>query len=435
MKKISLKAILGISGLTLLTVGVAVDGNILNLSNLGLKLSRASSEPYTTTLNNSNSPTLSSGSGTMVDDKGVTWEYSGCANYASGHITLNHNGYCGVSSSSQYGYTHISKITADFTSSEGDELWLLKSIDGTNWSEEQILESNTGVTAVNNWRYIRLYNYSENENSISINSVQIEFGCLNGKTTTEDVDLANVDNVTNSTGVTYTKETTTLSPANDRDSIEAINIVKNGTTNYVDFTLDRIYTVENLYARKVEFDYYHKNNSNKPSLVFISKGVTKGSTQSYSGSRTNYKVSNLDPDWWHIEISTSSMVALYVDHGDTATSAPNGINAIRLITGNCIIDNLRIGLVPSQNDNEVGLFNNGYSINMSDRIYYWFKVCWYGKLHSCVYTFDSPIAEQDDSPNSRFYIKALATGNVTVTATLVVGYNRNTVHVSKQIEI
>ena len=43
-------------------------------------------------LDESNSPTLSSGEGIMVDSKGVTWEYHNASDYNNGHVELNHEG-------------------------------------------------------------------------------------------------------------------------------------------------------------------------------------------------------------------------------------------------------------------------------------------------------------------------------------------------------
>ena len=152
MKKFSLKATLGISGLTLLTVGVAFDSDVFNFSNLALRLSHASASPSTITLNNSNSPTLSGGAGTMVDNKGVTWEYFNASDYNNGHVTLDSEGYVGVSSSDQNAITAITSVKAIFT---GSDLWLLRSSDGITWHDGEILTTGEASTIANNWRYIR----------------------------------------------------------------------------------------------------------------------------------------------------------------------------------------------------------------------------------------------------------------------------------------
>ena len=51
--------------------------------------SRLTADAYNILLNNSNSPTLVDGSATIVDEKGVTWEYYNASDNSSGHIALS----------------------------------------------------------------------------------------------------------------------------------------------------------------------------------------------------------------------------------------------------------------------------------------------------------------------------------------------------------
>ena len=144
-------------------VPAAVVGSVFAASSKSLKPSKA--DAYSVTLNNTLQPTLNNaGDGTMADSKNITWEYHNAADYPSGHVYLNNGGYFGVSSSNSYGYTAISNITVNYTAGTDGELWLLRSVDGVNWSEAQMLKdvddtSSTTVstTIANNWRYVRFF--------------------------------------------------------------------------------------------------------------------------------------------------------------------------------------------------------------------------------------------------------------------------------------
>ena len=67
------------------------------------EIQKLKASSYSTVLNNGNSPTLVAGEGTMVDSKKVTWEYSGAQDFASGHVSLQHEGYMGIASISSWG--------------------------------------------------------------------------------------------------------------------------------------------------------------------------------------------------------------------------------------------------------------------------------------------------------------------------------------------
>ena len=433
MKKIGLKATLAISGLSLLTVGVAVDANVFNFSNFGLRLSRASGEPSYIVLNNSNAPTLSAGSATQVDEKGVTWEYSDCASYASGHVAINHQGYFGVISSTAYGYTGISKITANFSSSEGDELWLLKSIDGVEWHEDCILTSGTGVTTPLNWRYVRFYNYSKNNNAINIASIRIEYTCTGGDTASEDIDAAKSDKVISTTYLSYEDETTDVSPWGN--STHAVNFTKTpgGNDNFSVYALDRTYTLEEIRNKKVEFDLNTSRSTWKPSVELIYNDGTnltlvgeKTDINKDKTVRTHYKITKTSGDWWHIEVPVSALAPTICDpaYGNRPYSLSLQVNAIRLGNGNTIVDNVRIGSTPS----ELGIFNSWASSPVNS--YYWLKVSWVGYLDltdpsNVSITFsDNQAITRVQSDKSPFIIQGLITGTYTVTVVVKSGYNR-----------
>ena len=191
------------------------------------------------------------GAGTMVDEKGVTWEYHNASDNPSGHIILNSDSYFGVSPSTTWGITAITSVEATFT---GSDLWLLKSTDGIVWHEAEILTSGQATSSANKWRYIRFYNYSS---TVSITSVTIEYDC-SGISAPEDIDSAKVGNVITTTGLNYSSETSSLSP----NSVggEAVRFTKSGsgsTTLTIGF--NESYTLQDVAYAKIEFDIWTTN--------------------------------------------------------------------------------------------------------------------------------------------------------------------------------
>ena len=89
-------------GATMLPL-VAV-GTLFFTANNAIRPSKASA--FTMSLNATNAPTINNGEGTMVDEKNVTWEYHNASALNNGHVTLNHQGYFGVSSS-RIGRAHV----------------------------------------------------------------------------------------------------------------------------------------------------------------------------------------------------------------------------------------------------------------------------------------------------------------------------------------
>ena len=111
MKAVEKKKAFFVTSVTIAPLLVA--GTLFFSSTHPITITKASDDK-TMVLNSSNSPILSEGEGTMVDSHGVTWEYHEASNNVSGHVTLNHEGYCGVSQYSAYGYTGISNIEVTF---------------------------------------------------------------------------------------------------------------------------------------------------------------------------------------------------------------------------------------------------------------------------------------------------------------------------------
>ncbi len=396
-------------------------------------LSRSKASTYTTTLNNNNSPVLSNGEGTMTDDKNVTWEYHNASNLVNGHVSIGHRGYFGISASSDWGYTAIEELTVNFTAGSSGELWLLTSIDGNAWNEQVTLESGVPTNYANNWRYLRFYCWDDNNDGINVNSVSFGYNCT-GISSSDDIDCASYDGIANLSHLTATRETTNVSPRGN--SQEAVKLEKDGTgTFYCDFELKQPRMIHDFHTYVIELDFYHKNNQAKPSVQFFNDSKSIAQALTYSATKSNYKVTDINSDWWHIEMHITSVVATDVGHKDTITKNEM-VNRLRITTSNCVIDNLRIGCVPSSGNNSLGIYNN--STSFSNGGWYWMKVSWAGKLHSCTFSFDVPgIAEQEFAPTSAtpFYLIGVGSGTVVVTATLVVGYNRSVATISNTITV
>ena len=442
---------------------MAVAGSIYAASNNPIKISKAST--YSTVLNKDNAPTIEGGNATRVDDKNnVTWEYHNVQSYANGHVSLNHQGYFGISSTSSWGISLIKTITATFASN-GNELWLLRSTDGIDWGEDCILKSGESVETSNNWRYVRFYNWSDTNTSIDITSVNIGYDCSQDVNTMEDVDWAKERNVISwSAGLDEPEqETVNLSPRSDNFG-EAIRFNKQqgASTTYAIITFCETIKLEKIKYKKVEFDYYKQGMDPKKQAIFPSiqlhykddkgKITSVGGNQEYSSSKSNYKYTDLGEGWWHVEMAISSLAPTLMGYKvgnkweDNPVNTSLDVNAVKLTVGTSIIDNLKIG----SSSIPLGVYNNGYSFKTTDAKPYLVKLAWVGEFHSSTMDIvnlvngkpdpeSEPIAEQVPWDNiickSPFYIKALSAGKIRVTIHLVIGYNRSSLDISSDITI
>lgn len=444
MKKFNFKAVLGITGLSLLVVGVAVDSDIFNFSNLALRLSHATPAPGSVTLNSNNSPTLSGGSGTMVDNKGVTWEYSNCASYASGHVSINNGGYFNVSPSSDYGFTGISKITATF-SCDSNELWLLKSVTGdeNDWNEDRLLTSGEEVTTANDWRYIKFYNYSSDNTAINITSVVVEYTC-SGTNAYDDADNARITNFLSekSNNLNAVAEYTNISPIGNGTEAISFTKIDSSKSSYSVIKFNRTYSYEDIYTSKIEFDYYkeYTKPSTRPyaaSVQLVDEEYKAfGQSMTYDETKSAYKLTQIDGYWWHVEVPITSIALHHCGYHylnekgkwvweNDPIPFSKIVGGVMISNGECVIDNLRI----SGTQSDLGIFNAGSSFGLNDGKPYLLKVSWIGAFHSVSYSFSpTNIAQQlpTTDPNlkngSPFYIEGLNPGTVTVTFTMVIGY-------------
>ena len=420
-----------IAGLTILP---------LVMAEVALISSRASIKPtiasaYHFDLDENNSPELTDGEGTWTEERrNVTWEYHNASDNPNGHITLNHQGYFGVSSTTINGLTGVENVTATFSGGENSELWLLKSADGSDWHETVKLTSGNTIIECVGWRYVRFYYHDGNATAtpLNISSVSIGYSC-EGTSFSEDIDCAKLENVKNpSSTLTASTETEEISPLGN--STQALRFVKDagaGSTQ-TDLLLDQTYTLGQIASRKVEFDLYHKGNNHRPSvqLLYIdpadpTKVTTVGASIQRENGKDQYMIYGTDDEnWSHIEVYVNVLAHTICLNRDKPRNKNAKINAIRMNVGNCILDNVRIG---SNHTEKVGYFNNGFSFKVGED--YWIKICWVGELHSVTMTFTGDgVAHQCTEPNGYFYVHGDSTGTIVVKITIVAGYDRHILH-------
>ena len=378
-------------------------------------------------LDSSNSPELTNGEGTMEDSKGVTWEYHNAADYASGHVSIGHKGYFGISSNSNYGVSGIQSLKVDYTADAQSELWLLTSIDGTEWGEQLILQDNESTTLAKNWKYIRFYNYSSSDSSIDIDCLYLDRVCAE-TVASEDVDSARASKVvSHSNNLTVYEETTDVSPLGG--SIEAVRFEKSGKeSSTVTFSLWRTYTCLEVANQKLEYDLKVTTNYGK-TVELLGNNKTVGLVIN-SNDASSFISTPLGDNWYHIEIPMNTFFS-FISGYNNDNVPPNNlattvIDSVKFNVGTSTIDNLRI----SGSQCSMGFFNSPrYTPTVGSAL--WVKVSWVGVLHSCTLTCNDetvakplPTTDEHLKHASPFYIKCLSAGSVTVTVTLVVGYNR-----------
>ena len=407
--------VLASSGLCAATI-MAVNG--INVP----RPTRASGPQYI--LNHSNAP---DSSGVVEGESGIIWKYHNFMNYSGGHVILNPNGYFGIEDS-PWGITGISGITADFSASNGSELWLLTSYDGIEWHEQVQLQDDITTDMGNHWKYVRFYHYTPTVNPISINSITIDWSCAETNAS-EDVDSAKISNIYSITdNLTATDETIDVSPRDN--STHALKLTKEGKSgSNVVISLFREYVAKDIAYQKIEFDMKTSNINYDKTFELMNNGVRVGTMVSSKNAPAVYHCTPLDNDWYHIEIPVSACLSLISGYGNKDVPA-NGlenkiINTVKLNCGDAVIDNLRIGGTQCA----LGIFNSPTWVPKVGE-YYWFKVAWVGKLHSCEITLDNnigtviPTTDPNLKHGSPFYIHWEAAGEVTINCRLIVGYNR-----------
>ena len=438
MQNKNLKKVIAAIFAPLLLVGVAFC--VTQNNNL---FKRVSASGPTATFDSSNTPTLDHGEATVVDYRGITWEYHNASYYSGGHISLSNEGYFGISSVSSYGLKGVTGVTVTFTANGSSELWLLKSVDGVTWGEDALMESGTTVETANNWQYLRFYCYSSTSDKVDINLAQITYSC-DSISPTEDVDSAKDSNViSTSSNLTHAPEYNELSP-NSKGTGEAVGFEKVDTGN-TDLTIGfgKTYKVGPTQNAKVEFDMKTSNINYGKSIVLIQpNGSTLGSTI-YSNKGTSYKCTNIQGDWYHIEVPITTFISTI--SGYNGKDKPHTdvekkeYNAIKINAGTCVIDNLRLTSSPC----DLGIFNNPtYKPSIGE--VFWLKVSWVGVLYPEQVSMsfsDNTLARKiplDDpllTNGSPFYFEILGSGTLTITCNVTCGYNRRVQTIQHTITI
>ena len=247
-----------------------------------------------------------------------------------------------------------------------------------------------------------------------------------------DTDFSVIDNVSNLSYLTASKETSILKASN-----EAVRLTNTAGTQTKDHSFilhtDRDYTVDEIKVMKVEFDYYHAEKRQQagkgfPKVQLTYNGTGKGNTRG-GGETCNAKspfiATSIDDNWWHLEYFITALCPTndITAYSDSPISKNQKINGIKIIdsaiydynstTAFIVVDNARFSTEPCS---RLGIFNNGTSFTLATG-HYWFKICWAGELQSCVMTSSNPAVAYQD-PDHPFYVLAASTGTVTMTATL-----------------
>ena len=428
-------------GLTILPLVIA--GAALLHSNNTINPSKASQ--FNAYLNIDNAPELTAGEGAMTDEKGVRWEYHNASDYLSGHVSLNHQGYVGVSSSTQWGYTEIDSLTVNFTAGENGELWLLTSIDGVNWEEGEILTSNTETHAADNWRFVRFYYWDEEENTADITSIHIGYGCT-GVSSVDDSDLSNISNVRKHDDLDATEEYENVSPRlNSTKALRLTTTSGRSTSSTKHQTIFNIAetTLKKLQGYKIEFDYYYarkrdpKKAPGYPSLRMANATGTVGLLRSYDENIDAFTCEDIGDGWWHMECYiTYIMQAAEHKLSTVVTGIILYDEAIYVhdrdgqeFTGYVIIDNLFL-----TNHERSGTVSNSWTtvkIGATGNDRYFIRENFVGSIHettySCSDTSKATLFYEKKNNNKLCFIQGLEEGTIVVTITYKLGYDRETV--------
>lgn len=443
-------------------LGATVSAGVLAKNNTGLLHKKQLGNGNTRVLNDSQKPTLVNGAGTMSDDRGTLWEYENASNYSQGHVSLGHQGYFGIKSTTPWAIPGITSITVDFSevSVVSGEFWLLKSVDGIEWHEVTILEDDEPVTWEEDWRFVRFYfwdNDSQHNSSVNVNEVRIQYSCENKDTpNSEAVDSARYGNVVTTVGLSHAPETSNFSPKTP-DSNEAIKFTKTSGSTSLTLSLNNAYTLGDVYFCKIEFDIYTTIiNYDKTIEVLNVDGTRIGSKFTASSGlhvdnpTNSYVWSQLEgkANWYHAELPMSTIVSVISGYDDKNGTRKDIIdpkhlakqfNAIRINAGTCVIDNLRVGSSAC----EAGNYNSSdYQPTVNE--IYWVKTTGVGKLYKDQVTItfsDSTKARQIPYTNqylkkgSPFYIELLAEGELTITVNMICGFDHRPYSVSKTINV
>ncbi len=405
-------------------------------------------------LNHGNAPTLVNHAGNKVDEHNVTWEYYNANDNASGHISLDHQGYFGVSSSTDWGYTGIDSLTVTFSKGTNGELWLLTSINGTDWEEGEILTSGLETHTADNWRFVRFYYWDEDHNSADITSVNIGYQCTGTDfaSAADDPDLAQLSHLRRADDLNVTKETTIVSPR--CGSTQALRLTEtNGRTSSTTHH-EMIFnipsgTLEKYQNYKIEFDYYYirkrdpKKTPGYPSLKLANGNTPTGAQKGINTAFDGFTVEEIKDGngnktgWWHLECYITYIMQLAENKLSTAitgiTIYDDGIYEHDRdgapFEGFAIIDNFFL-----TNHERSGCVTNSWTtvkIGATGNDRYFVRENFCGSVHSVSYSSsDTSVATvytEAKQGNLLCYIEGLAPGDIVITITYKLGYDRKVV--------
>lgn len=261
-----------------------------------------------------------------------------------------------------------------------------------------------------------------------------------------DADAARIEKVGNCSYLEASRETTIVSPLDG--SVEGVRLTntagKQAKSHSVELSFDTAYTLGDIRFQKVEFDYYHVQKREQvgkgfPKVQLLDGNVVRGTAQG-GGDTVNAKSpfisTNINGDWWHLEYFITAMAPTITDHGDAPMKLTTRITSIRITdeyvfdygstTAFVVVDNVRISSEPCS---RLGLFNRTSSFASGG--YFWVKVAWAGVYQSVNMTIsDDTVAEYAPSSNSPFYIRGLKPGRITVTTTMVIGEDNQTLSIT-----
>ncbi|MBO7078956.1 MAG: hypothetical protein J6W64_04000 [Bacilli bacterium] len=275
-----------------------------------------------------------------------------------------------------------------------------------------------------------------------------------------DTDFALYDNVSSSTNLTITKETTLTQ--NSAEAIRATSTTGTSTKDhFINISFDRDYYMSEIWYYKFEFDYHHRYkreqyNKGFPTVQFLVGNSTFGSGQGGTDSCTSksaFVATPIDENWWHLEYYIFAHAPVLSNHGDSPIPLTKKINGVRIndrtmydyngTTAYVVIDNMKFSAEPTS---RLGVFNRWTSDTAGK--YFWFKVAFAGELHSVkLYSSDTSVAVPEFNPSdtvsttapfpngSPFYFYLIAAGTVTFTAELELGDDHRILSISNTLTV
>ncbi len=417
---------------------------IMQTAFLGAHLKASKASAYETVLNANNAPELTNGEGSMTDDKNVTWVYHNASALNDGHVSLSHQGYFGISASTEWGYGGISGITANFTAGENGELWLLSSLDGIDWSEVGKLATGVETINANRWNFIRFYAYDTSNTLVNVYSVTINYEC-NGEDPDEDTDLAKIENLRKHDATNVSVETQNVSPRGHSTKALRLTSTNGRSTNNHEtiFNIEPT-TLGKIKHMKVEFDYYYAEKRDPKKAPGYPTSAMANANGAFGNEKTiaeakGFTYEDIGGGWWHMECYVNAYLQL----------AENALSTS--VTGIVIKDNAiythdtsageKVGFIIIDNLRMTCYGNSAIIVNAWDKVTiggtgdqkYFIRECVCGTINSVSYVISDEtygtlyMGQKNNNGNNICYINPITPGDVVVTITYNLGYLHETV--------